>query len=228
MVDDAYGCDGVPVDRAREQVLRHVARCVPEAPTGWVRVAVDGVDGAGKTTFADELAEVLAAAARVTIRASVDGFHHCRARRYRRGRRGWEGFWLDAFDVEQLRSELLDPLQPGGSGRYRQAVQDLARDQSLALPYDLAPLTAVLLLDGVFLHRDELVDCWDLSIFLEVPFEISVARMAARDGGDPDPDAPSVRRYVQAQRHYLEAASPRARATIVIDNSDIEQPVLIH
>jgi len=215
------------VNRAREQVLRHVARCVPEVPTGWVRVAVDGVDGAGKTTFADELAEVLASAGRVTIRASVDGFHHHQARRYRRGRWAWEGFWLDAFDWDQLRSELLDPLQPGGSGRYRRAVHDLATDQSLDLPYERAPLGAVLLLDGVFLHRDELVDCWDLSVFLDVPFEISVKRMAARDGSDPNPDAPGVRRYVQAQRHYLRADSPRARATIVIDNSDVERPVLI-
>ncbi len=191
-------------------------------------MAIDGVDGAGKTTFADELARVLTAAGRVTIRATVDGFHHARAHRYRRGQHAWEGFWLDAFDVEQLRSELLDPLQQSGSGRYRRAVHDLATDQSLDLPYEVAPLGAVLLLDGVFLHRPELVDCWDLSVFLEVPFGVSVKRMAARDGTDPDPDSPGVRRYVQAQRHYLGAVSPRARATIVIDNSDLEQPVLIH
>ncbi len=76
----------MPVNRARELVLRRVARCVPEVPTGWVRVAIDGVDGAGKTTFADELAQALTAAGRVTIRATVDGFHHARAHRYRRGR----------------------------------------------------------------------------------------------------------------------------------------------
>jgi len=170
---------------------------------------------------------VLTAAGRVAIRATADGFHHPKAHRYRRGRRAWEGFWLDAFDLEQLRSELLDPLQPGGSGRYRRAVHDVATDQSLDLPYEVAPLGAVLLLDGVFLHRDELVDCWDLSVFLEVPFEVSVKRMAARDGSDPNPASPGVRRYVQAQRHYLAAGRPRTRATIVIDNNDLERPVLM-
>lgn len=88
----------------------------------------------------------------------------------------------------------------------------------------LAPPAAVLLLDGVFLHRDELDGCWDLSAFLDVPFDISVRRMAARDGTDPD--SPSVRRYVQAQRHYLQVVSPHSRATIVIENSDLERPVL--
>jgi uridine kinase len=43
-----------------------------------VRVGVDGVDGAGKTTFADELAQALEQRGRQVIRASVD----------RRGRRG--------------------------------------------------------------------------------------------------------------------------------------------
>jgi uridine kinase len=42
-------------------------------------VAIDGVDSAGKTTFADEFAFTL-------VRASVDGFNNSRAIRYRRGR----------------------------------------------------------------------------------------------------------------------------------------------
>ncbi len=79
----------------------------------------------------------------------------------------------------------------------------------------------------MFLHRDELDDCWDLSVSLEVPFGVSVKRMAARDGTNPNPNSPSVRRYVQAQRHYLGAGSPRARATMVIDNSDFERPLLM-
>lgn len=201
--------------------------CVQENPTGWVHVAVDGVDGvdgAGKTSLADELEQALTAAGRMTIRATVDDFQHCEAHRYRRGRLAWEGFWLDAFDLEQLRSELLEPLQRGGSGRYRRA-PDLATDRSLDLSYALVPPGAVLLLDGVFLHRDELVDCWDLSVFLEVPLNTSVERMAAGDGSDPD--SPRMRPYVQAQRHYLQTDRPRACATIVIVDTELEGPVLM-
>jgi uridine kinase len=39
------------------------------------RVAIDGVDGAGKTHFADELATELDRRGIPVIRASVDGFH---------------------------------------------------------------------------------------------------------------------------------------------------------
>jgi len=211
------------VSPERTALVRRVAGRVPEVAVGWVRVAIDGVDAAGKTTFADELAAALVAQGRVVVRASVDGFHHTRRRRHHRGRGSWEGFWLDAFDYQQLQ----DPLQPGGSGRYRSAVHDLATDQRLDLPYEQASPGAILLLDGVFLHRDELVDSWDLSIFLEVPFGISVARMAARDGTYSSPDAASVQRYVQAQRHYLTTSSPHTCASLVIDNSDLERPVLL-
>jgi uridine kinase len=48
------------------------------APDRIVRVAIDGVDGAGKTTFANELAEVVGGLGRPVIRASVDGFHNPR------------------------------------------------------------------------------------------------------------------------------------------------------
>jgi len=44
-----------------------------------VRVGIDGVDGVGKSMFGDELAQVLAAAGRSVIRASIDGFHNPRA-----------------------------------------------------------------------------------------------------------------------------------------------------
>jgi uridine kinase len=77
-----------------------------------------------------------------------------------------------------------------------------------------------------FLHRDELVGLWDFSIWLEVPFGVSVPRGAARGYGfgSPDPEAPSNRRYVEGQRLYIESCDPRSRATIVVDNSDLARP----
>jgi uridine kinase len=70
----------------------------------------------------------------------------------------------------------------------------------------------VLVLDGLFLHRDELARCWDLSVFLEVPFTETARRMAVRDGTHPDPDHPSIRRYVGGQRLYNRACTPHGRA----------------
>jgi thymidylate kinase len=74
-------------------------------------------------------------------------------------------------------------------------------------------------LDGLFLHRDELRRQWDFSVVLEVPFSVSVARMARRDGSHPDPTHPSLQRYVQGQQLYFDRCRPWSRATVVVDNS---------
>ena len=62
-------------------LCRIAATIVALHPERIIRVAIDGVDGAGKTTLADALAPVVAAQGRPTIRASVDDFHHPRALR---------------------------------------------------------------------------------------------------------------------------------------------------
>src|SRR5208282_457770 len=51
-----------------------------------IRIAVDGVDGVGKTIFADKLGSAIAGMGRPIIRSSVDGFHNPRELRYRRGK----------------------------------------------------------------------------------------------------------------------------------------------
>lgn len=81
--------------KMRKQLLYELAqRIVATSPDRTVRVAIDGVDGSGKTTFADELGSFIAAEGRSVIRASVDGFHNPKAVRYRLGRHSPEGFFL--------------------------------------------------------------------------------------------------------------------------------------
>ncbi|HEY9010107.1 MAG TPA: uridine kinase, partial [Devosia sp.] len=146
-----------------------------------LRVGVDGVDGAGKTSLADKLAAVLEARGKHVIRASIDGFHNPRSVRYAKGKDSPEGFYRDSFDLAAFRRELLDPLGPGGSGRHRRVHFDHRTDSAVASPIEHADRSAVLLVDGIFLHRPELRSCWDLSIFLDVPFAESYRRMAVRD-----------------------------------------------
>lgn len=182
-------------------------------------MAVDGVDGAGKTVFADELAGVLRGRGVPVVRASVDGFHNPREVRYRRGRTSPLGFFEDSYDYASLRRLLLDPLGPGGDRTYVTAIHDVDRERPLEVTTETAPERSVLVLDGIFLHRDELWSYWDYSVFLDVDLAISVPRGAQRyPDGDPDPDSAANRRYVEGQRLYLRRCGPRTRASVVIDN----------
>lgn len=78
-----------------------------------------------------------------------------------------------------------------------------------------------------FLHRPELRGLWNWSLWLDASPSIRYARMAVRDGGDPDPAAASNARYVQGIDLYLRDANPRRAASAIVDNSDPDLPVRV-
>jgi uridine kinase len=226
-VTEAEETSAREVTSTRASVLAEVAALVPHAAEGsCTRVGVDGVDGSGKTVFAAGLADAMRAVGREVVQVSLDDFHHVREVRYRRGRTSPEGFWLDSFDYPRIAAEVLRPLGPGGSGRYRPRGHDLATDAVLDEPLIAAPEGAVLVVDGLFLHREELDGLWDFTVFLDVPFEVTAARMAVRDGTHPDPEHPTMARYVGAQRRYFAERAPWTRADVVVDNADVERPAV--
>ena len=212
----------------RLQLLNELTAKILVLPTtSTLRIGVDGVDGAGKTVFADELAEVLNMSSRPLIRASVDGFHNPKSVRYRLGKGSPEGFFRDSYDYPALKTALLDPLSPGGTGRYRTAVFDHRTDKPVEIPEEQVMPGSILIVDGIFLHRPELRAYWDFSVFLEVDFSISIPRGAGRGEGSPDPHAPENRRYVEGQRLYFKECRPEQYATMVVNNERLEEPFIV-
>jgi uridine kinase len=202
-------------------------RIAAQPPHPYLRIAVDGVDGAGKTMFAASLSQALRRFGHLVIESTVDNFHQPRALRYRQGRDSPDGFFEDSYDYPALLRCLLDPLSEGGDGRFRRAAFDHRRDEPVAAPLEAAPAGAILVLDGLFLHRRELREVWDFSVFLQVDFATSYARMARRDGCPADPDAPTNRRYRDGQLRYLRECRPAEHASAVVDNTDVEHPRLM-
>jgi uridine kinase len=86
-----------------------------------------------------------------------------------------------------------------------------------------------LIVDGIFLQRPEIRHFWNLVIFLDAPFEVTVPRGARRgpDFGSPDPHAASNKRYVEGQKLYIAEAIPLEHASIVIDNSRLFSPFIV-
>ncbi|WP_236029875.1 uridylate kinase [Paractinoplanes lichenicola] len=201
---------------SRTDLLGHLAEAVAKAAGGHpTRVAVDGPPAAGKTTLADELAAVLRGQGREVIRATIDDFLVPRARRYRRGEYSAEGCYFDAHDHNALTRALLDPLGPGGDRRFRPTIDDHP-------PATTADHDAVLLFDGVFLLRPELVDRWELRIFVSTDFDKTVERAVLREQADVE--RRWRERYIPAQRLYYATARPLDHADIVVHNDEPGQP----
>ena len=200
-----------------------------------IRVAIDGVDASGKTTLADELASLIEERSRPVIRASVDSFHNPREVRYQRGVNSPEGYYLDSFDYASLLQNILIPLGPGGNRKYRRAVFNFQEDAVNPEPWEVAPIDSILLFDGVFLLRPELIQYWDFSIFVDVDFDVSVPRAVARDiAQSKEKLSPQTvlakynHRYVPGQKIYLVQAHPEEKADVVIKNNEFENPELIN
>ena len=193
-----------------------------------VRVAIDGVDASGKTTLADELAQVLLEANRQIIRASADNFHNPERIRRRRGGLSPEGFYYDSYNYDDLEEVLLKPLGPEGDRRYRTAVFSLHQDQPVEMPVKEAAQDAILLIDGIFLLRPRLMPFWDLTLYLDADYAQTMARGVRRDAelyGSPGEAAQRYQeRYVPGQKLYHKQANPLDKADILIDNNDLEAP----
>jgi uridine kinase len=199
------------------------------ARTGRVLVAVDGVDGSGKTTFADDLAELLRESGIEVIRISLDDYLNPQNRRYAQGRYSPKGFFEDSYDYERFNAEVLEPLSRDGSGRYRTAAYDRGAECEVCAPWQVAPDSAVVIVDGMFMHRREFCTdvkrkVWQLSVWLEAPVEVTLARLAERDGTSADPADERNQRYLHGQRLYIETCDPASKADLVVVNAAPHQP----
>lgn len=159
-------------------------------------------------------------------RASVDGFHRPAAERHAHGRTA-ETFYRDSYDESAVCREI-EAFRCGEP--WRAAVFDVEADRAVTSEARVGGPTALLLLDGIFLRRPTLAHLWDASVWLEVPFEVSVPRGNGRFGpvgsDEADPESPANARYVGGQRLYLAEVDPARRATWVLDNTDLAAPVL--
>ncbi|MFD9689432.1 uridine kinase [Kitasatospora sp. NPDC059146] len=187
---------------------------LPGAGERWLRVAVDGAAAARPGLLADALVEPLRLRGRPALRVSAADFLRPASIRLEYGHRDADAFhdlWLD--DGALLR-EVLDPLEPGGTGRVLPSLRDPATDRSTRAPYVQLPPGGVLLLDGALL-----LGRW-LPLELSVHLALTPAALARRTPADEQWTLPAFARY-EAETGPTEAAD----LTVRVD--DPRHPALV-
>ena len=168
-----------------------------------VCVAVDGPDAAGKTTFAGVLGDALRERGRVVVPLAVDDHPRPEEVRHARGRDSPEGYYRDAVDQDALIAAVGAPTEPG----------------------------TIVLCEGIFLLRPELLGMWDLTIHVTAPFETRLLRALARHvpqlGTPTEVEHLYRTRYEPGQDLYRAAGHPAQAADILIDTSNPDHPTFL-
>jgi uridine kinase len=184
-------------------------------------VGISGIDCSGKTVFATDFQKYLDAKGFHTQLIALDDFHNPRAIRYS-GADQSENYFNKSFDIQKIIRELLIPLKKKGKFTVSLKLLDLQTDKdTMTRQYSLNHQTIVLL-EGVFLFRQELAPYIDYKVFLEIPFAESKKRASLRDSQETRDKYDT--KYLAAQQKYLLAYPPLSTADLIIDNSVYDFP----
>lgn len=201
-----------------QQVLEYVLNSMAKL------IAIDGVDAAGKTTFAKELAENLRAINKEVLVVSIDNFHQSKSFRYQRGENSAEGYYYDSYQYDVFIRNCIEPYKNGLKSILTKCF-DLEKDCE-SIEYGSFDSETILIIEGIFLHRAELYKIWDYSIYLDVSAYVSWDRNLKRSlESNPNLDIEKYKlrfhkRYKAGQELYSEKCRPKQRTSIVINKNN--------
>jgi uridine kinase len=195
-----------------------------------VRVAVDGPGNAGKTTFANELKDNLEKMGRRVIRSTIDGFHNTAEVRYKKGKFSPRGYLEDSYNYPLLKKYLLDPFGLNGNLKYKDSIYNFKIDKPTNEKFKKAEKDAILVFDGIFLFKDEIINYWDYKIYISAKFENTMNRAIVRDsdlfGGKSNVIRLYEERYIPGHKMYLSMYNPIEASDIVYNNDDFQNPTV--
>ncbi len=152
----------LPPGPERAGLLDRLVELIDSCGDRRLRIAIDGLTAAGKTSLGHELARGLAIRGRPTCRASLDDFKRPWSEAHLYDRTSGEGYYRNAFDREAMRRLLLQPADSQGDGVVALCSIDPLTQIDHARATTRMPPNGVLIVDGVFACDPNLNAYWDL------------------------------------------------------------------
>lgn len=194
-----------------------LAGAVPDGGAPAVRLGIDGAVEADADALADAVAAALRAAAVPVARVRARDFLRPRSLRFEHGRDDPDAFHDLWYDTAALRREVLDPLGPGGGGRWLPRLRDPDTDRAVRIAAEPAAPGTVLVLDGRFLLRDDLRPGLDRVVHLDVSPAARLRRVPVQEAA----------RVLPAWERYLAEAAPRGSAHLVVRHDHPDRPAVL-
>jgi pantothenate kinase len=181
-----------------------------------ILVGIVGSPGAGKSTIAEEVVELLSPDA---VLLPMDGFHLPQSTLIKLGRRERMGA-PDTFDVDDFRSILTSLRERVGNSATPLSVPGFDREREEPVPdaVEISPTFSTVVVEGNYLLLDSrgwegIAGMLDLTFFVEVDHETRVGRLVARHerfGKSPEDARAWALGPDEANARLIEATASRA------------------
>lgn len=177
-------------------------------------VAIDGLGGAGKTTVVKELVGTLENEYIINV-LHIDDYIVESEKRYNTGNEEWFEYYYLQWDIELIKKCLLkihNNQQELTLPLYNRATNTVINSKRLFVS------NSILLIEGVFLQRNEWREFYDYTIFLECPKHVREKRVLKRDSYIGDVSAirkKYEKRYWVAEDYYLTKEQPLQKADLL-------------
>lgn len=190
-------------------------------------IAINGVDTSGKSIFTNQFAKFLISTGRKTEVLHIDDFHNPLRVRMT-GINEIEAYYKNAFNYDQVISEVLEPLQQKETVNKNVVCLNLDTDKyENEISYNIDNETT-LLVEGVLLFRTPLIEYFDAKIFIHITFEEVLKRAKLRDVpkyGEAFLDK-YINKYIPIQKKYMKEHQPLKNSDIIINNQDYSFPFI--
>ncbi|MGV7117209.1 hypothetical protein [Paenibacillus kyungheensis] len=189
-------------------------------------VGLTGIDTSGKSKMAEELKKVFIQKNVEVQLVHVDDFHYPKSKRYNDSLSEPDQYYELSINFEAIRNNLLEPIKSSTQLEVTLPHLDLLTDSmSITKNYNITKDTIVLI-EGVFLYREEVRPYIDFYIFLDIEEEVVIQRAEIRDVPVQGVEVLEKyhTKYLPAQRRYINKFQPNIVSNIVINNSDFENP----
>ena len=194
-----------------------------------IRIAINGIEGTGKTVFAINLSKYLTQSNINATHISIDGFHNNKEYRYRQGRNSYKGYYEDSYNEIEFVNKVLISSQSNPQN-YVEAIHDLETDEYLNLKPEKIENKTVLITDGAYLFKPIFLKHWDYKIYLKTDFNTAMLRGVERDknllNNEENAKEKYLKRYHKASLFYNNECQPESNADLVIDNTDFDNLVI--
>ena len=179
-------------------------------------VGVDGLGGAGKTTFVKNLKEELKDNGHEVITIHMDDYIVESSKRYKTGYEEWYEYYYLQWNIDLLLTELFQPLF-NGANMVNLPLYNRTND-TISKQRIHTPSNSIVLIEGIFIQRREWREFFNFVIFMDCPHKVRKDRVLNRDKyiGDYQYRLNKYQnRYWIAEDNYIEIENPLEKADVL-------------